>query len=163
MIISRHTHSRPGLRARQSGAALVVGLILLMVLTLLAVTGMNTASTELVMAGNEQYRQNAFQAAETGIENALTVLRTVPQTGGGVTVGPTRITGSANPNEQYTTTSTYEGEDTNVAGFSAGKFTAFHYQIDSAGMSSRNANAQHSQGAYVIQNSAGAGSFGPLP
>lgn len=163
MIISRHTRSRAGLRARQNGAALVVGLILLLVLTLLAVTGMNTASTELVMAGNEQYRQNAFQAAETGIENALAVLRTVPQTGGPVTTAATRVTGSANPDDQYSNTSTYEGEDKNVANFSAGKFTAFHYQIDSAGMSSRNANAQHTQGAYVIQNSAGSGSFGPLP
>jgi hypothetical protein len=49
---------------RQNGAALVVGLLLLMVLTLLAISGMNTASLELVMAGNTQYQQNAFQAAE---------------------------------------------------------------------------------------------------
>ena len=50
--------------ARQRGAALVIGLILLLVLTLLAVTGMNTASTELIMAGNEQYRQNAFSGQQ---------------------------------------------------------------------------------------------------
>ena len=150
-------------RPREQGAALVVGLILLLVLTLLAVTGMNTASTELVMAGNEQYRQNAFQSAETGVENALAVLRTVPQTGGAVTSADTPVEGSTNPQDQYRTTSTYEGEDTSVAGFSAGKFTAFHYQIDSQGMSSRNATANHSQGAYVIQNSAGSGTFGPLP
>jgi len=149
--------------ARQKGAALVVGLILLLILTLLAVTGMNTASTELVMAGNEQFRQNAFQASETGIEQALAVLRTVPQTGGAVTGAVTPVTAATNPDDQYQTTTTYEGEDANVAGFSAGKFTAFHYQIDSAGTSSRNANAVHSQGAYVIQNSAGSGTFGPLP
>ena len=41
---------------RQDGAALVVGLILLLVLTLLAVSGMTTASLELQMAGNEQYQ-----------------------------------------------------------------------------------------------------------
>ena len=39
----------------ERGAALVIGLVLLLILTLLAVTGMNTATTELVMAGNEQY------------------------------------------------------------------------------------------------------------
>ena len=66
--------------ARQRGAALVIGLILLVILTLLAITGMNTASTELVMAGNEQYRQHAFQASATGIEQAITVLPSVPQT-----------------------------------------------------------------------------------
>ena len=34
----------------------------------LAVSGMRSASEELIMAGNEQYRQNAFQGAEAGIE-----------------------------------------------------------------------------------------------
>jgi hypothetical protein len=53
------------------GAALVVGLVLLLILTLLAISGMNTATTELVMAGNEMYQENAFQAAETGIERTM--------------------------------------------------------------------------------------------
>jgi type IV pilus assembly protein PilX len=52
----------------QRGAALVVGLLLLLVLTLLAISGMNTSTLELVMAGNTQFYQNAFQASETGIE-----------------------------------------------------------------------------------------------
>src|SRR5512134_4057674 len=55
----------------QSGAALVVGLLLLLVLTILAISGMTTASLELQMAGNEQYQERAFQAAETGIEQAI--------------------------------------------------------------------------------------------
>src|SRR5688572_28202445 len=59
------------LRRKQLGAALVVGLLLLLVITLLAISGMNAVSLELIMAGNEQYRQNAFQAAETGIERSL--------------------------------------------------------------------------------------------
>src|SRR5215470_6398859 len=59
------------LRRRQNGAALVIGLILLLVLTLLAVSGMNSASLEFVMAGNEQFRANAFAAAETGIEQTI--------------------------------------------------------------------------------------------
>ena len=56
---------------RQQGAALVVGLILLVVVTVLAVSGMNTATTELAMARNDQSYENAFQAAETGLEQAL--------------------------------------------------------------------------------------------
>ena len=55
----------------QKGAALIVGLLLLVIVTLLAVTAMGTANTELVMAGNEQFRERAFQAAETGIEMAV--------------------------------------------------------------------------------------------
>lgn len=56
---------------RQNGAALVVGLILLVVITVLAISGMNTATTELAMARNNQNSENAFQAAETGLEQAL--------------------------------------------------------------------------------------------
>ena len=56
---------------RQDGAALVVGLVLLVVVTVLAVSGMNTATTELAMARNDQNYENAFQAAETGLEQAL--------------------------------------------------------------------------------------------
>lgn len=59
------------LQRHQQGAALVVGLILLVVVTVLAVSGMNTATTELAMARNDQNYENAFQAAETGLENAL--------------------------------------------------------------------------------------------
>lgn len=56
---------------RQRGAALVVGLVLLVVVTVLAISGMNTATTELAMARNDQNYENAFQAAETGLEQAL--------------------------------------------------------------------------------------------
>lgn len=58
-------------RKRQQGAALIVGLMLLVVITILAVSGMNTATTELAMARNDQSYENAFQAAETGLETAL--------------------------------------------------------------------------------------------
>jgi type IV pilus assembly protein PilX len=57
---------------RQQGAALVVGLILLVVITVLAISGMNTATTELAMARNAQYYENSFQAAETGLEQIWT-------------------------------------------------------------------------------------------
>ena len=66
-----HTSFPAGAPERQRGAALVIGLILLLVLTVLAISGVNSASLEFFMAGNEQFRQNAFQAAETGIERAL--------------------------------------------------------------------------------------------
>ena len=58
-------------RKRQDGAALVVGLILLTVITVLAISGMNTATTELAIARNDQNYENTFQAAETGLEQAL--------------------------------------------------------------------------------------------
>jgi type IV pilus assembly protein PilX len=57
--------------AKQRGAALVIGLILMVVITVLAISGMNTATTELAMARNDQNWENAFQAAETGLEQLL--------------------------------------------------------------------------------------------
>jgi type IV pilus assembly protein PilX len=58
-------------RHRQTGAALVVGLLLLVVITVLAISGMNTATTDLAMARNDQAYEDAFQAAETGLAAAL--------------------------------------------------------------------------------------------
>ncbi|MFO7278391.1 MAG: pilus assembly PilX N-terminal domain-containing protein [Pseudomonadota bacterium] len=144
----------------QRGSALIVGLILLLVITVLAVTGMSTASTELIMAGNEQYRQNAFQAAETGIEEALRDLPMVPQTGVPVTVGPVAVPGSTT--DSYEVTSQYMGEDEDIAGFSQGKFTGLHYRVQSTGTSARNAVSRHEQGAYVIATAGGGGSIGSL-
>jgi type IV pilus assembly protein PilX len=146
---------------RQRGTALVIGLVLLAVLTLLAITGMNTASTELIMAGGEQYRQNAFQAAETGIERAIVVLPTVPQDGVPVVVAPTLVPNSTT--DRFRTTSQYMGEDKDVPGFSAGKFAGLHYRIESSGTSLRNANALHQQGAYLIASAGGGESTGELP
>ena len=62
------------LPGRQQGAALVVGLILLVVITILAISGMNTATTELAMARNDQTAENVFQAAERGLETALALV-----------------------------------------------------------------------------------------
>src|SRR5258706_11270064 len=69
-MTGRHPSSALARRSHERGAALVIGLILLLMLTLLAVSGMNSASLEFIMAGNEQYRANAFQAAEAGIEQS---------------------------------------------------------------------------------------------
>lgn len=141
-------------RAHQGGAALVVGLILLAILTLLAMTGMNTASTELTMATNERLRDNAFRAAETGLEQTLSGLTGMPQSSAPI-VGPvTAITGSAT--DSFTTSTQYMGDDEQIPGSSAGKFVAFHYEITATGTSARGASAQQRSGAYVV----GAGGAG---
>ncbi|MGH8242991.1 MAG: PilX N-terminal domain-containing pilus assembly protein, partial [Steroidobacteraceae bacterium] len=56
---------------RQNGAALVIGLVLLVVLTILAVSGVFGATMEMRMAANAQLQERAFQAAEVAIEEAL--------------------------------------------------------------------------------------------
>lgn len=142
-------HSIPG--RNQRGAALVVGLVLLVILTLLAISGMNTSSTELLMAGNEQFRQNAVQASAAGIEDAMTVLQNVPQKLNTPVVVNQDVPSAANPEDKYTTSSQYLGEQQFVSGYSVGKYVGFHYEITSTGNSSRNAQAVTTQGAYVVQ------------
>jgi type IV pilus assembly protein PilX len=57
-------------RARQEGAALAVGLILLLVMTIVGVTSLRTVTLEEKMAGNTQNRNMALQAAEAALRNA---------------------------------------------------------------------------------------------
>jgi len=144
----------------QSGAALVVGLILLMVLTLLAISGMNSATLELQMAGNAQYTENAFQASETGVEEALREARVL-----GVNtanVDPEKILdvpGSTTDDYKILTRHNPDNGVTNVpsGGFSMGVgkgFSAYHFDITSTGTSSRDSTQTHVQGFYVVAQAA---------
>lgn len=56
---------------KQNGAALVVGLIMLLVMTLMGVTSMNSSRTELKIASNLNNHSIAFQTAALLIERAL--------------------------------------------------------------------------------------------
>ena len=142
-------------RASQRGAALVIGLLLLMVLTLLAITGMTTSTTELVMAGNEQYRTNAAQAASAGIEQAIARIAGVPTSlaAGPTFLGPTAVEGSTT--DFYSTQSRYVGKESGLPQSSADKFVGLHYVIDSAGTSSRNARDAQVLGLFVVRSSDG--------
>ena len=55
---------------KQSGVTLVVSLIILVSLTLLGVTSMQSTRTEISMAGNLRESGIAFNAAEAGLSNA---------------------------------------------------------------------------------------------
>jgi len=145
---------------RQKGAALVVGLMLLVIVTVLAVSAVGTASTEMIMAGNEQYRERAFQAAEVGIERGIRKLATIPQDNVDHVDPAVSLIGL--PQDRYVITSRYLGEDNDIPGFSAGKFVGLHYRIDSNGTSQRNSQSVHQQGAYVLGSGGGGGYFAPI-
>jgi type IV pilus assembly protein PilX len=57
-------------KGAQTGAALVVGLIFLVVLTLLGITALKTGILEERMAGNSRDANIAFQAAEAALRDA---------------------------------------------------------------------------------------------
>lgn len=134
---------------RECGAALIVGLVLMMVLTLLAISTMRTSTLELAMAGNAQYHEQATQLAETGVDDAINRIdnveivpnpvtdwimnfsRTVPQGGYDVSI---RYLECGDP-------------PANVSG----TFKADYYEIESVGRSAaRNARSTLRHGFWTI-------------
>lgn len=67
----KHTNFPPTPR-RQRGAVLAIGLLILVVMTLIGVTGMSTSGLQLKMAGNLKDWHIAFQAVEAGLRDGET-------------------------------------------------------------------------------------------
>jgi type II secretory pathway component PulK len=144
---------------KQNGAALVIGLILLVVVTVLAISGMNTATTELALARNDQNYENAFQAAETGIEIALAQ-------GSFNTLAPTLLPDLDIPAREHDKVDVQlEFEDTSLVpdkAFSLGVgsgIAAYHFtatataesaRSDDGVETSRDASAVHTQAFYIV-------------
>jgi Tfp pilus assembly protein PilX len=151
--MKHHTHL-----SRQRGAALVVGLILLAIITLLAVVGMNVSNSELQQATTEQLRLRAFQAAETGFEYAIPDMKKVSETNPKLENPATGVTGSplnpgdGKPFDTYKVTIEYRGVGSSPPGFST-NFAAYHYSVVSDGSSARNSVARHELGAYLVNQS----------
>ncbi len=57
--------------ARQRGITLVVGLVMLVVTTLIVITGYRMSQTNLLAVGNSQFRDEALAAANLAIEQVL--------------------------------------------------------------------------------------------
>jgi type II secretory pathway pseudopilin PulG len=144
------------LHSKQKGAALVVGLILLVVISVLAISGMSTATTELAMARNDQNYENAFQAAETGLEQALGQGSFNP-------AGTANVTYVINSNDQVTAQIQPDGQPTIVPdkAFTLGagsSIMAYHFlataQAESrrapGSTTDRDSTATHSQAFYVV-------------
>ena len=142
---------------RQEGAALVVGLILLVVVTVLAISGMNTATTELAMARNDQNYENAFQAAETGLEQAIAQ-------GQFNTMGNVTLNQNINANDLVNSQIVYENSTlVPDRAFSLGVgsgIAAYHFiatataqskrEGTGGGVTDRDASATHTQAFYVV-------------
>lgn len=142
---------------RQNGAALVVGLILLVVVTVLAISGMNTATTELAMARNDQNYENAFQAAETGLEQAIAQ-------GQFNTLAATALSQNINANDLVNSQVAFENSTlVPDRAFSLGVgsgISAYHFlatataeskrEGTAGGVTDRDASATHTQAFYVV-------------
>lgn len=150
--MNRANHPSHPAGRRQHGAALVVGLILLLVLTVLAIASVGTSTMDLKMAANAQYAANAFQATERGIDVAI--LTTAPNT---TTPLVTVNNQPAGPTDTYSYTMRFNINNgiTEVpsGGFSLGEgigFKAFHFDVTSTGSSSSNSTTTATQSFYVV-------------
>lgn len=141
---------------RQQGAALVVGLVLLLVLTILAVSGVFTSTLELRMVRNTQSQERAFQAAEFAVEDALgnPVLSTSTTFSQPETVIPDTVTASYPDGDRYSYELQFVGQSplgTGMTGYSIGSaFQSYHFQVEANGVGPDGAEADHTQSFYVV-------------
>lgn len=138
---------------RQSGAALIVSLILLMVLTVLAVSTMRTASLGLLMAGNAQYRENAFRIAQSGIDAVVRGTERIDATDCPVTAADPAVA-VAELGGRYVTEVCYRGQSI-TPGNSFPRFPTYNYEVTSTGRTdARDARASLVQG-YALTGASG--------
>ena len=136
--------------SHQSGAVLIVAMILLVVLTLLGVTAMNTSSLQERIASNTQEQVHAFQAAETGLNQAfadnLAYDITSTYTGGAT---PATFAGAA---DSASYAPTFLGFSPPPPGslYSATSFQAAHFNFRATGTSETNISIVLNGGAYQI-------------
>lgn len=142
---------------RDSGAALVTAMVLLLILTVLGISGIVTATLELQMAGNLQYQERAFEAAEHAIEQAmisptLSTANTITSPGG-PTCGDACVTPSTNDAFDYDVYYDNSSGGTPVVGggYSIGTgLEAYHFVVEARGESARGARSDHTQSFYII-------------
>ncbi|HEU5467712.1 MAG TPA: hypothetical protein VFU77_00265 [Steroidobacteraceae bacterium] len=140
------------MRSRANGSALVVVLVLMSGLGALALAAAAAAMTALALAGHQQMAQNAFEAAESGIAEAL--LAASEARDGGTGAGELLADVATARAAFRTETREAPGPGTLPAGFSigenAGSFTARHFFITADGESGRGARQRLEQGFYFV-------------
>lgn len=138
-------------RPRESGAALVVALILMVVLSLMVISSMNTASLDLIMTGNEQYRSRSFVAAEAGIESAVQF--GTLDSGADSSQGSTAV-GSGSDRFSYVITRPNNGVPesgpTSSTMNSGSGYSRITFRITSTGTSERGSTSAHVQELYKV-------------
>jgi Tfp pilus assembly protein PilX len=135
---------------RENGAALITALVVLIMLTLLAISTLSTSTMEERMAANTQELNRAFQVADTGLTRIFDnpdALNTVTT----FTATDTIATG-------YTTTynTAYRqavpiGRTSNLAQmWEAGKYSKYFFELDSTSTTPANINTTLDGGAFQI-------------
>lgn len=125
---------------RQRGLALIMSLVILLILTLLGVTSMNTSNLQTLMSSNSQYQTSALNVAEN-VANIAQAAVTTYVSGGAQPSGYTYI-GSGGVAEKDLSSFTWP--DAEVATVGTSKYIieyAGAMTIDSASLAWRQQNA----------------------
>src|SRR4030042_4528316 len=75
----------------QSGAALVIALIIMVVLTLIGLASIFSSNFEVKLSGNKRGSTNAFYAADAGVQSVMANLSNFNLSGNFVTVNPSTL------------------------------------------------------------------------
>ena len=139
---------------KHRGVALVIALVLLLIVTLLATTGMAISIAELVMAGNEQFHRKAIDAASAGVESVIArLIASPPEQRASVSASGVTAAGD------FVASVKDVGAEANLVGFSAEKFIGRHLDVASDGASARNASDLQIQGVLLIEATDAASTF----
>ena len=142
----------PGVPARERGAALVIALVMLLILTILGIAAMNTSSLEEKMAGNTQEQTHAFQAAESGINSAINTPGFLNPVGTAPTQTFSYESGRSSASVQSAFTQYTPPSTSKIASetYSKINFQSAHFGISSTGTTITNARSVHQQGIEQI-------------
>lgn len=120
---------------RHAGFALPLTLVLLVVLALLLAQALGGVSGDAALAANAQFRQAAFEAAESGLVAARAFVLTSPT----LPTAPLERAAVDSPVERSTTQILPVGSDAPPAGYSLDRFVLQHLELRSTGHAARNA------------------------
>ena len=103
MSVATQTRTQSSHR-RQKGAVMIVSLIFLLVITMLAVGGMQNTMLEEKMAGNASDRNRAFQSTESAVREAEVFVESIVSLGNFGNAGGLRDRTAVEPSFYDTTT-----------------------------------------------------------
>jgi|GEM_PF-1699248 len=70
--------STSGMYKSQRGVVLVIGLLLILIITLIAVAGLSNSAVQSKLSSNAQQKNDTFQAAESALSHAIIEIEGVP-------------------------------------------------------------------------------------
>ena len=133
---------------QQHGIALPLALIMLVILTLIGVSSMNTTNLQEKMATSMQEMHHAFAAAESAVTTAV-------NDAGSLNVNQSiNSATSTYAHAEAKTTTKFEGWNVpkRGTGFSAVKFRAANFRITATAVAGNRARTEVNQGIFQIVN-----------